>query len=83
MVTVLLEYIGTGIYNSSIKSGQVTNSIIIVKCHIMYTIQVKQTSLPYLISKILVTYNHHTTGAAFDWPHVFYSQAFVCLGYTV
>ena len=48
------------------KGGQVTKPIIVVKmpCKLLYVIQVKgflikcSTSWPYLISEILVAYNH-------------------------
>ena len=46
-----------------IKGGQVTKPIIVVKmpCKLLYVIQAKgflSTSWPYLISELLVTYNH-------------------------
>ena len=47
------------------KGGQVTKPIIVVKmpCKLLYVIQVKgfikcSTSWPYLISEVLVAYNH-------------------------
>ena len=68
------------------KGGQVTKPIIVMKmpCKLLYIIQVKGflksvlTSLPYLISKFLVTiYN-----AASDWPCTdFYSQAVFVYSY--
>ena len=47
-----------------------TKPIIVVKmpCKLLYVIQVKESSWPYLISKVLVSCN-----AASDWPRTFYS----------
>ena len=59
------------------KGGQVTKPIIVVKipCKLLYIIQVKEFSWPYLISEILVAYNY-SYNAASDWPRTFfYSQA--------
>ena len=56
------------------KGGQVTKPIIVVKmpgCKLLYIIQVKGFSWPYLISKILVVYNYNYNAAS-NWP---YSQA--------
>ena len=52
--------------STSTKGGQVTKPIIVVKmpCKLSYVIQVKgflikcSTSWPYLISEVLVAYNH-------------------------
>ena len=55
--------------------GQVTKLIIVVKmlgCKLLYIIQVKEFSWPYLISKILVAYNY-SYNAASDWPHTFFT----------
>ena len=56
-----------------------TKPIIVVKMSVNYCIiiiQIKGFSWPYLISKILVTYNY-SYNAASDWPLTFftYSQA--------
>ena len=54
-----------------------TKPIIVVKMpgyKLLYIIQVKGFSWPYLISKILVTYNY-SYNAASDWFALFYSQA--------
>ena len=51
-----------------------TKPIIVVKmpgCKLLYIIQVKGFSWPYLISKILVAYNY-SYNAASDWPHTFF-----------
>ena len=51
-----------------------TKPIIVVKmpsCKLLYIIQVKGFSWPYLISKILVTYNY-SYNAASDWPCTFF-----------
>ena len=60
-----------------IKGGQnkVTEPIIVayeMPCKLLY-IKVTGSSWPYLISKILVVYNH-TTDADAEWPHAFFSQ---------
>ena len=50
-----------------------TKLIIVVKmpsCKLLYIIQVKGFSWPYLISKILVAYNY-SYNAASDWPRTF------------
>ena len=39
---------------------------------LLYIIQVKEFSWPYLISKVLVAYNY-SYNAASDWPHTFFS----------
>ena len=56
---------------------QVTKPIIVVKmpsCKLLYIIQVKGFSWPYLISKILVACNY-SYNADSDWPQTFfYSQ---------
>ena len=55
-----------------------TKPIIVVKMpgyKLLYIIQVKGFSWPYLISKILVTYNYYSYNAASDWFALFYSQA--------
>ena len=60
------------------KGGQVTKPTKIVKmrCRLLYIIQVKGSSWPYLISKILVAYKHTT---ASDWPCTFLQPGcFVC-----
>ena len=65
------------------KSGQVTKPIIVVKmpCKLLYVIQVKcLTSLPYLISKILVAYNHAFTILLQIGIGLFTARLF-CLGY--
>ena len=52
------------------NGGPVTKPIIVVKmpgCKLLYIIQVQGFSWPYLISKILVTYNY-SYNAASDWP---------------
>ena len=41
-------------------------------CKLLYIIQVKGFSWPYLISKILVTYNY-SYNAASDWPRTFFT----------
>ena len=49
------------LYHHLYKGGQVTKPIIAVKmpgCKLLYIIQVKEFSWPYLISKNLVTYNY-------------------------
>ena len=49
--------------------------IIVVKmpgCKLLYIIQVKGSSWPYLISKVLVTYNHNYNAAS-DWPRTFFT----------
>ena len=54
-----------------------TKPIIVVKMpdyKLLYIVQVKGFSWPYLISKILVTYNY-SYNAASDWFALFYSQA--------
>ena len=51
-----------------------TKPIIVVKipgCKLLYIIQVKGFSWPYLISKILVAYNY-SYNAASDWPCTFF-----------
>ena len=65
------------------KGGQMTKPIIVVKmpaCILLYTIQVKGSSWSYLISKVLVTYNH-SYNAASDWPCTFLQPGCFCLGY--
>ena len=65
------------------KGGQVTKPIIVVKmpgCKLLYIIQVKGSSWPYLISKVLVAYNH-SYNAASDWPRTFFTARLFCLGY--
>ena len=60
-----------------------TKPIIVVKvpgCKLSYIIQVKGYSWLYLISKILVAYNH-SYNAASDWPHTFFTARVFCLGY--
>ena len=55
------------------KVGQVIKPIIVVKIpghKLLYIIQVKGFSWPYLISKILVAYNY-SYNAASDWPRTF------------
>ena len=50
-----------------------TKAIIVVKmpsCKLLYIIQVKGSSWPYLISKVLVAYNHRYNAAS-DWPCTF------------
>ena len=57
------------------KGGQVTKPIIVVKmpgCKLLYIIQVKGFSWPYLLSKISVTYNY-SYNAASDWPRTFFT----------
>ena len=57
------------------KGGIVTKPIIVVKmpgCKLLYIIQVKGTSWPYLISNVLVTLNH-SYNAASDWPCTFFT----------
>ena len=56
------------------KGGQVTKPIIVVKipCKLLYVIQVKGFSWPYLISKILVAYSYN---AASDWPRTFFTAS--------
>ena len=57
------------------KGGQVTKPIIVVKmpsCKLLYIIQVKGFSWPYLISKILVAYNY-SYNAASDWYGTFFT----------
>ena len=52
-----------------------TKPIIVVKmpgCKLLYIIQVKGFSWPYLISKILVTYNY-SYNAVSDWPRTFFT----------
>ena len=52
-----------------------TKPIIVVKmpsCKLLYIIQVKGFSWPYLISEILVAYNY-SYNAASDWPHTFFT----------
>ena len=69
------------------KGGQVTKPIIVVKmpgCKLLYFIQVKGFSWPYLISKILVTYVAiiiATYNAASDWPHTFLQPGCFYLAY--
>ena len=41
-------------------------------CELLYIIQVKGFSWPYLISKILVAYNY-SYNAASDWPRTFFT----------
>ena len=54
-----------------------TKPIIVVKmpgCKLLYIIQVKGFSWPYLISEILVTYNYnYSYNAASDWPRTFFT----------
>ena len=53
-----------------------TKPSIVVKipgCKLLYIIQVKESFWPYLISKVLVAYNHSYNTAS-DRPHTFYSQ---------
>ena len=50
-----------------------TKPIIVVKmpgCKLLYIIQVKGSSWPYLIPKVLVPYNH-SYNAASDWSRTF------------
>ena len=52
-----------------------TKPIIVVKmpgCKLLYIIQVKGFSWPYLISKILVAYNY-SYNAASDWPRTIFT----------
>ena len=52
-----------------------TKPIIVVKMpgyKLLYIIQVKGFSWPYLISKILVAYNY-SYNAVSDWPHTFFT----------
>ena len=52
-----------------------TKPIIVVKmpgCKLLYIIQVKGVSWPYLIPKILVAYNY-SYNAASDWPCTFFT----------
>ena len=52
-----------------------TKPIIVVKIpgyKLLYIIQVKGFSWPYLISKILVAYNY-SYNAASDWPRTFFT----------
>ena len=63
------------LYHHLYKGGQVTKPIIVVKmpgCKLLYIIPVKGFSWPYLISKILVTYNY-SYNATSDWPHTFFT----------
>ena len=65
------------------KGGQVTKPIIVVKMSgykLLYIIQVKGFSWPYLISKILVAYNY-SYNAAPDWPRTFLQPGCFCLAY--
>ena len=65
------------------KGGQVTKPIIVMKMpgrKLLYIIQVKGFSWPYLISKILVTYNY-SYNAASDWPRTFLQPGCFCLAY--
>ena len=58
-----------------------TKPIIVVKipgCKLLYVIQVKRFSWPYLISKILVAYNY-SYNAASDWPRTFLQPGCFCL----
>ena len=60
-----------------------TKPIIVVKmpsCKLLYIIQVKGFSWPYLIIKVLVAYNH-SYNAASDWFHTFLQPGCFCLGY--
>ena len=64
--TTMIGFVTWPPYKSVQKGGQVTKPIIVVKipCKLLYVIQVKEflikcsTSWPYLISEILVAYNH-------------------------
>ena len=57
------------------KGGQLTKPIIVMKMpgyKLLYIIQVQGFSWPYLISKILVTYNYSYNTAS-DWPRTFFT----------
>ena len=52
-----------------------TKPIIVIKmpsCKLLYIIQVKGFSWPYLISKTMVAYNY-SYNAASDWPRTFFT----------
>ena len=58
-----------------------TKPIIVVKmpsCKLLYIIQVKGVSWPYLISKILVAYNY-SYNVASDWPRTFFTARPLCV----
>ena len=46
-------------------------------CKLLYIIQVKGFTWPYLISKILVAYNY-SYNAAYDWPCTFLQPGCFC-----
>ena len=53
--------------------------IVMPGCKLLYIIQVKGFSWPYLISKILVTYNYSNYNTASDWPCTFVQPGCFCL----
>ena len=60
-----------------------TKPIIVVKmpgCKLLYIIQVKGFSWPYLISEILVAYNY-SYNAPSDRPRIFLQPGCFCLAY--
>ena len=55
-------------------------------CKLLYIIQVKGSSWSYLISKIMVAYNHmHTTNinAASDWPYTLFTAKLFLFRYII
>ena len=48
-----------------------------LRCKLLYIIQVKGFSWPYLISKVLVAYKH-SYNAASDWPYTFLQPSYFC-----
>ena len=58
-----------------------TKPIIVVKmpgCRLLYIIQVKRFSWPYLISETLIAYNY-SYNAVSDWPSIFLQPGYFCL----
>ena len=70
------------LYHHLYKGSQVTKPIVVVKmpsCKLLYIIQVKGFSWPYLISKFWSLISIASYNAASDWPRTVLQLGCFCL----